>query len=65
MCDGNLHLLTELPYLLVPSQYDLGIFRGLFTYAVIEMTTQVTHVNNPVPSAHNIAGTHRQHGPCR
>lgn len=44
---------------------DLDFFRGLFTYAVIEVTTQVTHVNSPMPSVQNIAGTHWQHGSCR
>lgn len=45
-----------------PHNVDLVVFRALFSYAVIEMTTQVMHVNSPVPY---IAGTHRQHGSCR
>lgn len=48
-----------------PHNVDLDFFGGLFTYAVIEMTTLVTHVNSPMPSVQNIAGTHRQHGSCR
>lgn len=48
-----------------PHNVDLDFFGGLFTYAVTEITTQVTHVNSPVPSVKNIAWIHRQHGSCR
>lgn len=56
---GNLQLdyLLNLLTCRCSHKVDPDLFRGLFTYAVIETTTQATHVNSLMPSIQNTTGT--------